>query len=259
MTEAYARIAPDAVVVRCDVTGLLDDGHYEVIPPVPAHVTVQDGTLSMMVSAPSGSGSLGQRLMVEGRVSWEGETCAFQAPQWITIRGTLTRADGQPAVDYDVRACRFGEFVQTDGQGAWEMEGLAGGHCSPMAFVDREDGAFGKSTVGDVDVVAPGPITGVSLVLPSEADLWSPEMQRQLAIQLVAMSEGRLAMVAERLERVEKALESCDAAEDASCEMLEAWKEQEALWVNWMADETERLSDPEEQLDAVRDAWLNQY
>ena len=61
-------------------------------------------------------------LAVEGLVSWEGATCTFTAPEWVTVQGTLTDAEGRPAADHAVRGCRFGAFTRTNDAGEWTTE-----------------------------------------------------------------------------------------------------------------------------------------
>ena len=255
----YERLSSAGTVARCAVGDHLDDGLYEVLPSGAEHVEVRGGVLSMMVEAESGSGRLAQRLMVEGLVSWDGETCTFTPPEWVTVRGQLLHADGQPAVDYDLPGCVFGEFAHTDAQGVWEMRGMAGTTCSPMAFVERDDGAFGKSSTSAVTLTPPGPITGVELVLPPDDKLWSPDMQRELSGQLVGIYATRLEASERRLDRLAAALEGCAPDTDPTCAVLDAWRQEEQIWVDWVGGEMDRLSDPEEQLDAFRDAWLNLY
>ena len=255
----YERLSSVGTVARCGVGDHLDDGLYEVLPSGAEHVEVRGGVLSMMVEAESGSGRLAQRLMVEGLVSWDGETCTFSPPEWVTVRGQLLHADGQPAAGYDLPGCVFGEFAHTDAQGAWEMRGMAGTSCSPMAFVERDDGAFGKSSTTAVTLTPPGPITGVELVLPPDDKLWPPDMQRELSGQLVGIYATRLEASERRLDRLATALEGCAPDADPTCAVLDAWRQEEQIWVDWVGGELDRLSDPEEQLDAFRDAWLNLY
>ena len=257
--EAHERLPTEATVVHCDVRGLLEDGFYEVVPPVPAHVMVRQGTLSMRVPTESGSGRLLQLLNLQGLVDWNGADCTFTVPEPVRVEGTLTDAEGVPLAGHEVRACRYGEFAVTDEDGRWEMEGMAGTTCIPMAFVEHEDGAFGKSNIVSVTLEAPGPMTDVALVLPAAEDLWAPWEQRMLADHLAQLSVQRLVEAEARLGIVESALESCDVKDEASCAVLEQWRVQEQLWVDWIAGEIGRLQDPDEQLDAFRDAWLNLY
>ena len=257
--EAYGRLSSGGTVARCDVRGRLEDGLYEVAPPMAEHVEVQGGVLSMRVRAPEGAGRIEHLLAVEGLVSWEGATCTFTAPEWVTVQGTLTDAEGRPAADHAVRGCRFGAFTRTNDAGEWTTEGMAGTTCSPMAFVERDDGAFGKSGAPAVELEAPGPVMGVALVLPAADALWPPEMQRELAVQIEGLYVQRLDASEARLEELDAALEGCDLETDPACRVLDGWRAREQLWVDWVGGEMDRLTDPEEQLDAFRDAWFNLY
>ena len=255
--EAHERLPTEATVVHCDVRGLLEDGFYEVVPPVPAHVMVRQGTLSMRVPTESGSGRLLQLLNLQGLVDWNGADCTFTVPEPVRVEGTLTDAEGVPLAGHEVRACRYGEFAVTDEDGRWEMEGMAGTTCSPWRSWNMRTGPLGRATsCRDPEALADD---GCCLVLPAAEDLWAPWEQRMLADHLAQLSVQRLVEAEARLGIVESALESCDVKDEASCAVLEQWRVQEQLWVDWIAGEIGRLQDPDEQLDAFRDAWLNLY
>ena len=53
---------------------------------------------------------------------------------------------------------------------------------------------------------------------------------------------------------LDAALEGCDLETDPACRVLDGWRAREQLWVDWVGGEMDRLTDPEEQLDAFRDA-----
>ena len=63
-----------------------------------------------------------------------------------------------------------------------------------------------------------------------------PDMQRALSGQLVGIYAARLEASERRLDRLAAALEGCAPDADPTCAVLDAWRQEEQIWVDgWMA------------------------
>ena len=160
-------------------------------------------------------------------------------------------------MDYEVRGCKHGQFARTNEAGEWEMQGVAGTTCHPMAFVEADDGSFGKSDVVNVDVTAPGPMEGIAIRLPAPEALWSEEQLSKMAEQLSAMIDPMMQEQEDRLAASQTALEEC--GNPSACALLQQIVQNEQRRVDSMREQTERLDDPEERNFALIDQWLNLY
>lgn len=253
--EPLTSVADGATIVQCEVPDAILDGVYGADSRDIAPIIVRDGVLAAVVSTPTGAAWLRERLRNLGRLTWDGPRCAFTLPELGTVAGLLTWPDGEPVVDFPVRACRFGEFVLTDDEGRFEVEALIGTTCHPMAFVQEDSEAFGKSAVVTVEVDSAAP-PEVVLVLPEVDAMWSLEQQHELSAQLAQMTERRLREHTEREARLLAARRDAPASEH---EVLDALIAEERAWITWVEDELERFEDPAERAQAFRDAWMNQY
>jgi len=246
-------LAPRLTHLRCPAPGL-ELGAYDT-RPAENHVAdvLEDG---LHIAVPDGSGSawLERDVRAVAQVRWAGEACEVVPVELVPVRGTLTWADGSPAVDHAVRGCIHGEFARTDDAGGWELQAVAGTTCHPMAFVEAEDGRFGKSNVVGVEVVAPGPVDGVALELPAEDSWWTPEEQREMAGQLGMMMRK---MTERRRVRLADLRESADGLSGDDQARAAALVDRESAFLTRVDIELDRLDDPDEQQAALRDAWLS--
>lgn len=254
VASALELVAPITPQLRCEVSGMLEDGVYETRPPLADHPVVRQGVLTVVLHEPAGRVRLERRLEQVATLTWEEGMCTVSRPRMTTVSGTLSWPDGSPAVGHEVRACQHGEFATTDEAGRWSMPAVVGSTCHPMAFVETADGSFGKSNVVDVEVDADG-VDGVALSLPDA--LWTPAQQEVLVGQLVQMMDQRLASQQDRLDQLIDARDRASSEEERV--YLQGLLDNEQLWVDWIAGELERFEDPEEQYAAFRDAWLNLY
>lgn len=246
-----AALEPGARQLRCRVAGLAD-GAWWARPAQARLVLVENNVLTAIVDADRGEVWLEQELRPAGKLQWEGQTCTLTPAELTTLEGTLHHADGRPAEDVAVRGCLHGEFARTDAQGRWSMPAPVGRPCHPMAFVEAEDGRFGKSNV--VTVPVDGPVGGIALVLPGDEALLDRAAQRAMAARAAQMFAHMLGPDKARLASWEAGLAGLDgnAATEAeqriaSLRDLIARSEREQA----------RLRDPEEAPEALRDAWLN--
>ena len=257
LEQIVQQVSPDSRVIHCNAASDLKDGVYGLIPAARNHAFVRGGAVTIAVTGETGSAQLEQALHVFGHVRWAEDICAFSASERVTVRGVLKHADGEPAVDYEVRGCAHGSFARTNAEGEWEMEAVAGTTCHPMAFVEADDGAFGKSNVVDVSVTAPGPIEGISLVLPAPEDLWGEKQLQLMAAQLSGMIEPMLNEQEDRLAQSQEALQGCKTPQ--SCAVLQQVVEGERRRAESMRDVMERLDDEGEQNRALMDQFLGLY
>lgn len=186
---------------------------------------------------------------------WGG--CEVRPLRRVEVRGTLRHADGAPAEDFAVRGCIHGEFARTDAEGRWVIEGLADTTCHPMAFVETEGGAFGRTEPVNVPVRAPGPVEGIELVLPDAAEILSLEAQRALAPQLAHLIEARVEEQREVVEHTHEMLRR--AGPDGPTAHLRRFVAHEEAVLQRMTDHLDRLDDPDEAALALRETWMNLY
>jgi len=251
LDAAYAALRPDARLLRCP-TPELTDGRYEAAGKGAHLVQVEAGVLTAAVDVDAGQVELRQAHVPVAQLAWSDHLCAVEVASRSQITGTLHHADGTPAVDHAVRGCLHGEFARTDSNGAWSLPAVDGTVCHPMAFVETDDGRFGKSNVVGVEVnehTAP-----VALVLPPLDDLWTPEDLAQQAEMLAQMFGQRIGRQAEEVSRYSARTHSLDGPAATVARGLIA---EETAFVAHVQGEIERLRDPAEQVDAVRDAWLS--
>lgn len=246
-----AALEPDSRQLRCQVVGLAD-GAWWARPSQARLVLVDNGVLTAVVDTDQGEVWLEQELRPAGRLQWQGQHCTLTPAELTTISGTLRHADGRPAVDVAVRGCLHGEFARTDAAGRWSMPAPLGRSCHPMAFVEAEDGRFGKSSV--VTVQVDGPVSGVDLVLPPDGELLDPEAQRAMAARAAEMFERMLAPDKALLAEWEEGLGTLEGDAAAAAKQRVAGLRD---LVQRSEREQARLRDPEEAPDALRDAWLN--
>ena len=245
-------LAPRLQHLRCSAGGL-ELGAYDT-RPAENHFAdvVQDG---LHIAVPDGDGSawLERDVRAVAQVRWSGDGCEVVPVRLVPVRGTLTQADGRPAVDHTVRGCLHGEHARTDSDGRWELMAVAETTCHPMAFVEHEDGRFGKSNVLGVDVSVPGPMEGVELVLPADGDLWTLEQQHKMAGQLAMMLRKMTDRRRVRIVDMQAAAEGLSGDARSRADALVA---READFLAMVDGELDRLADPDERQLAVRDAWL---
>ena len=257
-TKVFEEIAPESRVIQCESAKSLEEGVYRLLPPLAGHYAIaRNHILTIAVTGKTGSAVVEQDLQVLGEVSWLDNTCSFSATQLVTLRGELLHADGKPAVDYEIRGCKHGSFARTNAAGEWEMQGVAGTTCSPMAFVEVDDGSFGKSNVVYVEVTAPGPVEGISIRLPAPEQLWNEKQLGKMAATLSAMIDPQLEEQEERLEAAQSAMEIC--SNPSSCAVLQQIVHNEQMRADAMREQTERLDDTDEQNVALMEMWLNLY
>ena len=246
-------LAPALQQLRCPAAGL-ELGAYDTRPAENHFADVRADGLHLAVPDGSGTVWLERNVRAEAEVRWEDGTCVVHPVSLIAVRGVLLDADGEPVVDHVVRGCIHGEFGRTDADGRWELMAVAGTICHPMAFVESDDGRFGKSSMQRVDVAAPGPMEGVVLSLPADDDLWSPEEQAQMADRLAMMMEKMTARRRARLPDLQAAASGLSGDARARADALVA---RESDFLSMVDGELERLEDPEECQAALRDAWLS--
>ena len=257
-TDVFKQISPKSRTIHCESAKSLEEGMYRLIPPVVGHHAIaRNHTLTIAVTGKNGAAKVEQDLHVLGEVSWIENTCSFSATQLVTLRGELLHADGKPAVDYEIRGCKHGHFARTNAAGEWEMQGVAGTTCHPMAFVEADDGSFGKSNVVNVEVAAPGPVEGISIRLPAPEKLWNEKQLGKMAAQLSAILDPQLEEQEERLEAAQSAMETC--SNPSSCAVLQQIVYNEQNRADSMREQTERLDDTDEQNVALMEMFLGLY
>ncbi len=247
-----AALAPRLQHLRCSAEGL-ELGAYDT-RPAENHLAdvVPDG---LHIAVPDGEGSawLERDVRAVAQVQWNDEGCTVTPVRLVAVRGTLSHSDGLPAQDHVVRGCIHGELVRTDSAGRWELMAVAGTTCHPMAFVEHPDGRFGKSNVVAVDVSEPGPMDGAELMLPADEELWTPKQQVKMAGQLAMMLRK---MTERRRGRIDDMRAAAEGLSGDARTRAEGMVAREAAFLAMVDDELDRLQDPEERKDAVRDAWL---
>lgn len=246
-------LAPGLKQLRCSADGL-ELGAYDTRPAENHFADVLSNGLHIAVPGDSGRLWLERNVRAVAEVRWDDDTCVVTPVALVPVRGVLRQADGSPAVDHAVRGCIHGEFGRTDADGRWELMAVAGSSCHPMAFVEADDGGFGKSNVARVDVVAPGPMDGVVLSLPADVDLWGKPEQEKMAGQL-AMMMGR--MTERRRARLPELQAAADGLSGDAKTRADALVEREVDFLSMVDGELERLADPADQKAALRDAWLS--
>lgn len=247
----YAALVPGRTILRCP-TDVLSPGRYDAVVPSVQLVEVSAGLLTAAVVGDEGRTDLRENFVSVARLDWQGDRCAVTPTRRTTITGIVRGADGQPVADHEVRGCLHGEFARTDADGRFTLAAVDGSECWPMAFVERTDGRFGRSAPVGVSVEADAP--EVELRLPDDDDLWTEDDLRQQAGMLVGLFEQRIAGERTRLEALEAGAATLSGDEAEVAHRLLA---HETGFVAHVEGEMERLEDPEEQLDALRDAWLS--
>ena len=246
---------PGASLLRCPTE--LADGLYEINGALMADVrfvTVADGELFAAAWADEGRAVLAQELQQVGWLSWSGAdegwaSCTVEPPVRATVSGRVLFADDDTS-GHTVTGCLFGEVVDVGEDGRFELAAHEGRGCT--LYVIRADGDdFGKGPVLAVPV--DGDVEGVEVPGPSRDELWDPQAQARFAEALAGMSDGRLLELAER-ERPELELDAPDLAP-----LLQAWADQDDDRQVAMADHVDALLDPEQQHQALLDAFLGLY
>ena len=244
-----------ASLLRCPTE--LDDGLYEVVGELiddVRFVTVSDGRLFAAAWADEGRAELAQEAQQVGWLSWSdaGEgwsSCRVEPLERATVSGRAIFAD-EDTTGHALSGCLFGDVVDLDETGAFELPALVGRPC--YLYVVRTAGErFGKGQL--VEVAVDGDVDGVELHAPGLSQLWDASSQALIAASLADTTDGRLLQLAER-ERPELALDDPELAP-----VLQAWADQEDARQLAMADHVDRLHDPDEQQRALVDAFLGLY
>jgi len=260
---AYEEVSPGKARIRCTVNGVLPDGAFEThgSPPLIFPV-VTDGVLTAAVNQPSGQVVVGQRLQGMATVRWTGAKrglsgCSVAPLRPIQVRGTVRDADGEPVEDVLIRGCDHGEIIRSDASGQFELQMAAGTDCRPMAFIEHDDGFFSKGSFAEL-LDPTGDIDGVELTVPDGEQALSPETLADMASQLADMNEAMADQRQSELDRLNTLIDS-GAFSDEDRARLDSWLALEQETVGRIREQTTQLREPEERVNAMREAWLNQY
>jgi len=258
----YEAIYPDQGAMRCSVVGLLPDGAYEI--PGTFVAVVSGGVLTASARFPEAERVVYQQLQPRAWVSWQGATkgqlgrCRVEAVQMRSVTGRVVHGDGgEPAADVAIRGCDHGEIVLTDPDGVFSMLVHQGGQCSPMAFVEEDDGSFRRGSYVDVPA-GPDDVDGIELTIPPPSAAMDVAAQQQMATGMATLFEASVRVTEDRLATLEDALSS-DAI---SPQMATAFRLEQARLqsrLDRQREQVQMLKSPEDAAATVREAWLNQY
>jgi hypothetical protein len=270
MEQLFGVVHPGKALISCSAGGIVGDGVYTAVITGPGeerkgkgtaqHPTVEQGTLTAAVTKANGEVFLSQQLQALALLSWSGaesgtSSCQIEELARVPVKGVVTNPDGSPAVDALVRACDFGELARTDEEGRFSFTGALGSDCHPMAVYEGEDG-FGKGSYEYVPIDSTEPID-LALTLPPKEEILSPKRMRQAAEQLATMNE-RLIFHHQKQQASLKAMQSVFSTPETTA-LLETWIADEEDRIARMNEQRDLLLDPESQLDAFVEAFLNQY
>jgi hypothetical protein len=258
----YAEAAPDQAIIRCRVAGLLPDGAYATSGTRLSLPVVRSGWLTAAVPEPAGHSMLTQNLQPVAQVRWSGAAsgvngCRVSKLELHTVSGRVVGPEGMPVADVQIRACDHGEIVRSDEDGAFSLGIPAGFDCHPMAFIEHEDGSLSKGTfteLSDVD----RDIEDITLKVPDYEESLTIEQLAAMAERLADMNEGMVARRQAEIDRLNALLDGGTLDADGQAR-LRAHVQAEEQLVGRMVDQMERLRDPDDQANAMREAWLNLY
>ena len=261
--QALAR-SPKGRVIRCPA-GDLPDGHYRALDAqkavdVAQFVLVRDRQFHAWVDQDQGSAVIRQENRAWAALKWAKE-CEVRTLR-VPISGRVEHANGSPAPGHEVPSCDHGEWFQTDGKGDFQTSMLQGTTCYLIAFVETPD-SLGRGPHVTLTATGPDPIEDVVLVLPSPDEMLDEDRMAALASHLADMTHR---MIQERHEAAGTAIEgsrldpqtASQLSSDARA-VLEGWGTLREEELRAMERELERLDDPEQQVTALRDAFLKQY
>jgi hypothetical protein len=216
--------------------------------------------LTAAVTQADGEVFVTQQLQALALLSWSGaesgtSSCRIERLARVPIEGVVTNPNGSPAADALVRACDFGELARTDEEGRFSFTGVLGSDCHPLAFYEGEDG-FGKGSYVYVPIDSTEPID-LALTLPPKEEIMSPKVMRNAAEQLATMNE-RLIFHHQKKQASLEAMQSVFSTPETTA-LLEAWIAKEEDMITRINEQRDLLLDPESQLDAFVEAFLNQY
>jgi hypothetical protein len=259
-TSAQRLAFPERSTIRCETGGSIDDGAYSARGL--EMVVARDGTLGASVSRAKGSAVLHLNLQPVAMVTWKGATlrtvgtCTVDRAVWLDGAGRVIDAAGAGVANALVRGCDHGELSRTDADGAFTYRIMRGSTCHPMAFVEHDDGRLTKG--GYEEITTEGDqAPELILTMPAE-DTLSEEQLRAQALQLADMTQMMLDRHKQGQANVQRVLES-NAGSPEDRGVLTQWLDADDEVLDRMAEQIEMLRDPDEQLDALKDAWLNQY
>jgi len=260
--DALAIAYPDQQRVECPAGHLADGAYVGSGPGLAPVILVAGGRAVAAVSEAKGEGLVNQHQQPAGAISWRGAVdgagrCEIGRPVPVRVTGRVADAQGFPAAGALVRGCAPGEVVRTDEDGSFSLSATRGADCYPMAFLELDDGRFGKGTYGEVFATSKD-VVNLDLTLPRDDALLSVERQREQA-EGMAQLFGR--MSDDRRNRFEHITEilADERGEPEALAALRAWHEIEEALLEDTETQIERLLDPEEQIDAFRESWLSLY
>ena len=266
LSAAYDLLAPKMGRIRCDSSPLAEGDRLRVRgfggprSAVPFGIDLHNGSLTAAVGSPSGEALLTKELIPIAVLEWDnaqagswGE-CRIREPRLITVKGKVEWPAGAPAADAQVRGCRHRDIVQADGDGSFSFRVEEGARCTPFAFVESEEGRFGRGPVTRVDTNQGPTVEGVRLLMPLDKDVQSIEQQRAELVKGLGFLNQRQLKMLERPSPMDDALKK-DGIDPEVRATIARWGETQKSLNDERIEQLETLMEGGDEVN-FRDLWL---